>query len=40
MMETLTGNVVMSEVDAPMCRTKQGRKTCVLWGFSCYHKMC
>ena len=33
MIEPLTGNVVLSEVDALMCRTKQGRKTRVLWGF-------
>jgi hypothetical protein len=39
MIEPLTGNVVMSEVDARMCHTKQGRKTRVLWGFSYYHKM-
>jgi hypothetical protein len=39
MLELLTGNVVISEVDALMCRTKQGRKTRVLWGFSYYHKM-
>ena len=39
MMEPLTVNVIMSEVDALMCRTKQGRKTRILWGFSCYHTM-
>jgi hypothetical protein len=39
MLEPQTGNVVISEVDALMCHTKQGRKTRVLWGYSCYHKV-
>ena len=32
MLEPMTGNVVITEVDASLCRTKHGRKPHVLWG--------
>jgi len=32
MLERMTGNVVISEVDARLCRTKHGRKLRTLWG--------
>jgi len=34
MLQLMTGNIVISEVDALMCRTKQGRKPGALWGVS------
>jgi hypothetical protein len=35
-LEPLTGNVVISEADDIVCRTKQGRKLGALWGISWY----
>jgi len=36
----MTGNVMVSEVDALIHQIKQGRKTQALWGISLCHKMC
>jgi len=38
-LEWLIVIVVVSEVDAYICRTKQGRNARALWGISWYHWM-